>query len=77
MKELFADQRQKFLESSKVAVLIGHKIVQLNGIDSSSFDVISQETTITGPSIAVRNDIDLVAFRQAVLDLYANFPSTR
>lgn len=63
-----------FMEEDRVVVSIG-KRVTLHGsrAESSYFS----EFQFTTERLALRDDIDPIAFRKAVLDLYANFPSTR
>ena len=77
MHHIAKEQEEQFVKGPRVSVLIGERIVQLNLIESGVVDLQSRDVTVSGPKVSARDDIDTAAFRQAVLDLYAIFPSTR
>lgn len=70
MNELSLDQQRLLISKPRISVIIGSSGIRLNVIESSWLED-------AGTTIAVRDDIDPIAFRKAVLDLYANFPSNR
>ena len=78
-KKISARSEQGFRTHYEVSVLIGPKEVALHRVvevkDDKSIDEVYP--TVHLNLLAVRRDIDTVAFRQAVLNLYANFPSNR
>lgn len=78
-KKISTRSEQGFRTHYEVSVLIGPNAVALHRVREVKDDKPIDEVypTVYLNLLAARRDIDPIAFRQAVLDLYANFPSNR